>query len=280
MRSAGVVDSACGLGPHDHCCVIVTDPRELRPRVLEFLGEGLERRQRVAYVGRRPVDELLADLAQLDGLDDLLAAGALRVRSTSAVYEAAGVPVDPDAQVTHYASETTAALRDGFTGLRVAADATSQVRTPEQRDAFTRYEHLIDRYMARHPFSAMCAYRRDELPDDTISRLATLHPVLHGVAAPFQLFGSDSGALTLRGELDITTVELFEQALECVGRPEGSEVVVDFGGVAFVDHRALLTLARYARRHDVTVRLESEAAVVRRVVAALDITEIMTSVSP
>jgi len=42
--------------------------------------------------------------------------------------------VDPDAQVRTYAAATGAALAAGFTGLRVVAEATPLVRTPEQLD--------------------------------------------------------------------------------------------------------------------------------------------------
>jgi hypothetical protein len=111
---------------------------------------------------------------------------ALQVVSLDSTYTT-GTVVDPAAQVQLYAAATAEALDAGFTGLRVAAEVTQLVRTPAQLDAFARYEHLVDRYMATHPMSAMCSYDRGELGDDVIAQLACMHPCAHAGAAPFHL---------------------------------------------------------------------------------------------
>ncbi|WP_410574308.1 MEDS domain-containing protein [Amycolatopsis sp. cmx-4-61] len=63
------------------------------------------------------------------------ACGAVQVASVDATYTT-GTVVDPAGQVELYATATAEALAAGFTGFRVAAEATSLVRTPAQLDAF------------------------------------------------------------------------------------------------------------------------------------------------
>jgi hypothetical protein len=78
--------------------------------------------------------------------------------------------------VDTYLQATEQALSAGYRGLRVAADATDLARTRAQRDAFVRYEHLIDQGMADVPFSAMYAYDRRVL-GEAASELACAHPI-------------------------------------------------------------------------------------------------------
>ena len=105
--------------------------------------------------------------------------------------------VDPDAQVRAYAAATGAALAADFTGLRVVAEATPLVRTPEQLDAFARYEPMIDGYMVTHPFSAMCAYDRRILDESAIAQLACLHTSTNA-PVPFRLHGCEIGRASCR----------------------------------------------------------------------------------
>ena len=81
--------------------------------------------------------------------------------------------MNPERVAASMMAATEQALADGFGGLAVSGDATEQVRTPVQRDAFARYEFL-DRYMASHPLSALCGYGL-ELGNDTVTEFAMLH---------------------------------------------------------------------------------------------------------
>ncbi len=203
------------------------------------------------------VEKLVDDLKDLDGLDWALRRGAAQVKSLDAIYPGRTV-IKPAAQVQVYAAATEDARAAGFTGLRVAAEATPLVRTPRQLDAFARYEHLIDRYMASQPFSAMCAYHRGELGEETVAQLACLHPHTNSGTTEFWLHASSHAAVSLDGELDLATVDLFCLALERAElRPIGGELVIDATGLTFIDHRNLLALAAYARRSGAVAMLKT-----------------------
>ncbi|MEU4746903.1 MEDS domain-containing protein, partial [Actinosynnema sp. NPDC023658] len=179
--------------------------------------------------------------------------------------------------VRTYAAATEAALAAGFTGLRVAADATPLVRTPAQLDAFARYEHLVDRYLATHPMEAMCAYDRTRLGDDVVAQIACLHPRSAEDAAPFHLHAHAPAGTSavLDGELDLESHDLWPLALERADLPAGEDgIVIDATGLAFIDHRNLLALADHADRRGTTVVLRTPLSFPSHVLDVLGVTNV------
>ncbi|WP_447002157.1 MEDS domain-containing protein [Saccharothrix isguenensis] len=246
MRRSGLVDHTRGLGAHDHVCWRYDDVPEFDARVREFLLDGLRRGYRVRYVASGDINALVHDLRGIDGIDRALREGAAQVTSLEAMYPV-GAVVEPEAQVRAYAAATEAAVRDGYAGLRVAAEATPLVRTSQQLAAFARYEHLVDRYMAEHPFSAMCAYSSAEIDDSAFAQLACLHPNTNARLPGFRLHAVDDHVTALGGEVDSYTGGLFTQALDRIDlRLRDGELVLDATGLTFIDHNSLLRLADHA----------------------------------
>ena len=234
VRASAFVDDVAGLGAHDHVCWPFHDRDDFLTQAAAFLRDGIELGQRPLYVGR--------DAAAAADLGDLLDVDVVTTREMYGV----GYVADPSVQVEEYAAATEAALAAGFTGLRVAADATDLVRTPEQRDAFIRYEHLVDRRMRSMPFSAMCAYDVGELGPDAVSELACMHPVSRTGAVPFRLHASSEAGqhASIAGEVDGMCDGLFAAALRRLPVASDGPVVLDASRLEFVDHRALLALGR------------------------------------
>jgi hypothetical protein len=246
--------------PHQHVCFAYDDPATLAAHARGFLADGVAAGQRVWYVAPdRPAGT----------------PAGTRFVDIGAAYPG-GAVVDPDAQVAGYAAATRQALAEGCTGLRVMADATSLVRTPEQLAAFTRYEFLADRLSCDGPFAAMCAYDRRVIGDEAVSELAAVHASTND-PVPFHLRACPSadGTAALTGELDLSTGELLGTALERADlRPAGGEVVLAAGDLRFADHRALVRLDAYGARHGTTVVLRDAPGAVARLVALLDLTRV------
>lgn len=239
----------------------------------EFLHEGLATGERVGYVGSAPSERLIDELRAIDGMSEALDRGAAQVVSLPP----SGAVIEPAAQVRAYAEATAAALAAGFTGLRVAAEATQLVRTSEQLDAFARCEHLMDQYLADHPFSALCAYDGGQLGDDVIEQLACLHPTSNQDAIGFHLHASTTEDFsgTLSGELDLSTADLFTTALDRTALPlRGAELVVDARGLDFIDHRSLLRLFEHARRRAAPLVLHVSRSGPARIVNVLDVADV------
>jgi DcmR-like sensory protein/STAS domain-containing protein len=274
MRTTGVIENARGFGLHDHLCWAFDDQDDFRCRVREFLEEGLGLGQRVWYVAPGDVETLTNDLCDLDGMDLALRMGAAQVVSVDTAYPV-GTVIEPAAQVQAFVIAATQAVKAGFTGLRVAADITSLVRTSAQLDAFARYEYLVDRCIASQPLTGMCAYNRVELGADVIAQLACLHPHINRGTAQFRLHASHQAVASLNGELDMTTVELLSLALQRADlRPNGGELVVDAAGLTYIDHRALLMMAEHTRRAHATVVLRTAWGGAAPLVELLDLQEV------
>ncbi|MGQ0775469.1 MAG: MEDS domain-containing protein [Pseudonocardiales bacterium] len=255
MPVSGVTEAARSFNHHDHLCWAFDEFDEFHSRAVEFLADGLARGQRVWYVADGDPSTLWDGLRNLDETNQACGPGAVQVQSLGDRYPTGAVVV-PATQVQAYAAATEDALAAGFTGLRVAAEATPLVRTPEQLDAFARYEHLVDRYMTSQPFSALCAYNRAELGEETIAQLASLHPA--GSAPPFRLHACAHAAAALSGALDLTSHALLALALRRADlRPTGGELVLDATELDFIDHQSLLALAEYGRRRNAKVVLQT-----------------------
>lgn len=276
----GVTETARGFGPHDHLCWAYDDPAEFCSRAREFLADGLAQGQRVWYLGDCDTAAWWDGLRDLPAADRGRAPGAVRIDSLTDWAD--GVAVDPIGLVRTFAAGMQDALAAGFTGLRLVTEATLRLRTPEQLDAWACCELLADRYMMTLPFSAMCAYNRAELGEETIAQVACLHPTVNGDAAPFRLYSASGAAASLSGELDITSRDLFATALRRADlRPVGGELIIDATGLDFIDHRSLIILAAHARSCQATAVLRtglvSSAA---RMVEILGLRDVRVEVSP
>ncbi|HEV7979503.1 MEDS domain-containing protein [Amycolatopsis sp.] len=272
MNLSGEVVVAVGLGPHDHVCWAYDDPAVFRDRAVEFVTQAVAGGYRVFFVAD---DEFVrAHLAGFEAIQEAVRRGAVRIDSIAQRYTAGDV-IDPERQVEIYAAATESALAVGYAGLRAVADVTRLVGSPEQLDAFARYESLVDRYTAGQPFSALCAYNRTELGDEVIAQVACLHPKASAGATPFHLHAprdAEAGTLELSGELDLLSREVFPLALDRVdSRATESELVIDATGLRFVDHNSMLALSELADRREATVVLRTSGLMPARLVEILDL---------
>ena len=258
-----VMGSVDGFGPRDHLCLVYDDPATFATKAKAFLADGLAQGLQVRYVAAGSSDET-ADLREwLLGELAPDRADAVQVQSVRDTY-GLGHVVSGDEQVAAYADATSAALAAGFAGLRVAADATPLVVTPEQLDAFARYEYQIDRYMIGHPFSAMCGYDRAVLGVDAVAELACMHPVSNA-RTMFRWHAAESG-VALAGEIDRSVQTLFRKALHRTDLAQGEPVDMDVAGLDFVDHHAIAELDALGRQHQARIVLRNPGYLVARIV--------------
>ncbi|AGL17853.1 MEDS domain-containing protein [Actinoplanes sp. N902-109] len=246
-----------------HACLAYDDRAALEAAAHDFLAAGRAAGQQVRY---------LADEAPRgwDFEPELM--------RPAEHYPVGGV-IDPATGLARWAAATEAALAAGYTGLCVAADTTALVRTPEQLDAYVRYEHRVDRYVRANPFTAMCALDRRVLGDAVVADVACVHP--HS-DTPFRLFASGPGSTgaALAGELDAATRTRLEHALDRAELdPAGGELVLDAPGLTFVDHNTLLDLDAYARRRGTTVLLRTRLRSAARLADLLDLTALRVEIT-
>jgi DcmR-like sensory protein len=269
---SGEAVAAVGLGPHDHLCWAYDDPAVFRDRAVEFVTRAVADGYRVIYAAD---DEFArAHLAGFEAIQEAVRRGAVRIDSLAQRYTS-GEVIDAERQVEVYAEATESALAAGYAGLRVVADVTRLVGSPEHLDAFARYESLADRYMAGQAFSALCAYNRTELGEGVIAQVACLHQKASSGTTPFHLHalrGAEAGELELNGELDMVSRALFPLALERAdSRITGDELVIDATGLRFLDHNSMLAISELAERREATVVLRTSGLMPARLIEILEL---------
>lgn len=244
MRLSAVLNAVRELGVHDHAGWVYHDPAEFRADAARYLADGLSTGHRVMYVS----GDAGIGLPELPGLDAALATGQASIAAVSELYATDG-PVDPQRQVAAFVEAADTALADGWAGLRVVADVTALVRTPQQRAAWIQYEYLIDRCIAQHPLSGLCGFNGSLLTDGALAEVVCMHPAVNRGATEFRLYGGAGPdvSLALAGEIDLSNRNVFASALrQASPTPVGDALVVDASGLTFMDHRTLAGLAAQA----------------------------------
>ncbi|WP_165945314.1 MEDS domain-containing protein [Micromonospora sp. KC723] len=270
MTSAALLPGRSG-----HTCWAYDDPALFEARAREFLLAGLAAGDRVRYVTPESVPVVVERWRDVPRLRDALRTGVAEVCSVDDMYGSDGL--DVEAQLTSYTAMLEAALADGHTGWRVAADGTPLVIDPVRREGFARYEHLVDRYLRTRPMSAVCGYDRTRLDEETIEELACLHPTSDPGTSLFHLYPGDGG-LVLDGELDASNHGVFATALRRADHDPG-DLVIHAEGLRFIDYRSLLHLHRHAASHHRQVVLRTSLAPASRLVALLGLSRVRVEVT-
>lgn len=235
--------------------------------------------QRVAYLAGESVEQARAELNDVADFQDLPEAPAFAVSAVDEWYRAVQTATAAG-QVETYTAAARSAVADGYTGLRVAVEATGLAGTGPQREMFARYEHLVDRCMVDEPFAALCGYDGAELGTPAAAELACLHPQSSPQAAPFQWWAASDADMGLSGEIDIDSVDLFDATMaRTLPLLAGSQVVVDAHQLTYIDHRGLLALEGHARANNLQIVLHTKVPTVRRLAAALQLHAVRPTLS-
>lgn len=275
-RQHGVVASAAGLNPFAHLSWGYRDRAEFLSRAAEYISDGLNQNQLVEYVGEGSRSELAAELAGMPGIRQRLETGSIRMTPATDYY-----PLRPDSDVldseravANYAAAAERTISNGYTGFRAIVDATSVVRTCEQRDAMVRLEFLVDQQMAANPVSALCAYDLNQLGEHA-AELICLHPYVNHDAPSFRLYAQPDAGFALSGEIDAATDELFTATLHRTWRlTTGDPFIIDGQDLKFISHHQLLALDQCARSDRRQVVLRTNQRIPTRLAGILDLTHL------
>lgn len=247
VRNNGMHVELIGMAPHDHIGWVFSGPDQFAVLARKFLKDGAAMGERLIYVAEGPGSD------GPGGLDDLIDAGVLQVRSIAEIYGPSGI-VDAVRQRAVFAEALAQAQADGYAGIRVAADNTPLLNDERRFAAWLRWELVADRFMSENPVTGLCAFDRERVDIDRLRHTATLHPLLSSTSPmpQFQLF-ADDGSLYAEGDLDTSAVQRIAWALPHL--PVGTGVVIDLEVTTFVSNAAFRNLHRIAQTGiDVTIR--------------------------
>ena len=247
VRSSGLPSELADVENADHVCWAYEDDASFEEAAVRFLGAGLDRGERLLWVGDGMAERLGRAPGPLSAVDDLVARGTLELVSLSDGYAAARTS-SPEQQLAFYDRRTRQALAEGYSGLRVVAEVTRLASDPQHAADFVRWEHLADDYVAHGPgFSAFCAYRSADVPAAVVADAAAVHPLssVHGSPPLFRLWFED-GRIVVAGQVDTSASDRFRRLLGST-HVEGDVVTVDLSRLDFVDLAGTRVLASFAR---------------------------------
>lgn len=257
-RSHGIARSAAGLIQFAHLAWAYHDKEELAARAAEYAEDGIAAGQYVELVGLGSPEGLHGPFRRLTSsstVHQALESGRAGMRGIADYYQLAGEVVDAEASVARRVAASPSARAAGLNGTRIIVDCTATARTPQQRDAFARYEHLLDQQIIQQPMAALCAYDARALNLRAVAELACLHPYASPRTTPFQLYAERDAAFGLAGTLSDGSVALFIAALRRLGKPAGSELIIDARSATHIGQQALSALSRHAQALNVTAVL-------------------------
>lgn len=246
MTGLRTLERAVGLGPGDHASWAYDDVSELKSACVDYFTDGLNRGERLMYVGARALEALVDDLADLPQRDLLLEDGALTVHTLGEHLN------DPDALVPEVQLEARRqiaqdALAAGYSGLRVVGDITELAVRPDLIDPLVEFELVVDRAMSTTSVTTLCALDRQRA-GERWRQVSALHAIQHspGRNASFALRKSDA-ALSLVGEIDIACAKDLDALLDHLLRTTSGDLAFELSGLEFIDVAGTRRLALFRR---------------------------------
>lgn len=265
------------LRPGDHACSWYSTDDHRDAVAAPFVAAGLLAEERVLYLHAESSPCAVIDMIRRDGTDaeGAIADGSLTVRPANEVYRPDG-RFDADRMLARLADEADEALRDGFSGLRIAAEM-SWAATGD--DDLGDYEHRANDTFGRAALTAVCLYDRREFGHGSPSPGGAhgLHvwpdAPSYGCSLAITITETrDPYGIRLEGEVDFATSVVLADALTRIVDSADGDVHVDLSGLRFIDVGAARLLARAARQLGTSraLVLESPSRAVRRLLKILD----------
>jgi anti-anti-sigma factor len=290
VRASGLLNEPAGVEDADHVCWAYTDDAAFEEAAVRFLRAGLDRGERLLWVGDGAADRLRRAGGDLADVDRLRARGALTTLAVDEGYALDG-SFSPAEQRDFYATATRQALDDGFAGLRAVAEVTVLAGDGRRGEDFLRWETVCDGLVATGAgLSVFCAYSVADLPPGVVDDAAAVHPVasVPGPAPAFRLWSerdADGRRVAVAGEIDVVAADRFQRLLEST-HVDVPVLTLDLSRVAFIDlagARAVASVARAVTARGGRLVLEGASRLFRRmwrIIGFADVAEVSFTERP
>jgi anti-anti-sigma factor len=255
VRASRLLGEPAGVEDADHVCWAYDDgavgDAAFEDAAVRFLRSGLDRGDRLMWVGDGAEERLRRAGGALGDVDGLRARGALELVPVSGAY-ATATTFSPAEQFVFYGDRAREARAEGYAGIRVVAEVTALAAHPQHCADFVRWEHLADDLAASGSgFSALCAYRAADVDGRVLADAAAVHPVssVPGAAPPFRLWfehDEQGGRIAVAGEVDVVAADRFRRLLEGT-HVDAPVLVVDLSQVTFIDLAGARAVAAVGR---------------------------------
>lgn len=163
----------------DHVCTLFSSQNEQLSAAIEYIRQGLERRERCLYVcGEQTPDDFRAALRNADiAVDREEARGAL-VLLTKETGHLKGGSFNASRMISMLRSAVESALGDGFEGLCAAGDMTWLLDEAPGSEELAEYEALLNHFYQNNKALGLCQYNRRRLPAAILDHGMATHPTI------------------------------------------------------------------------------------------------------
>jgi anti-anti-sigma factor len=239
--AARALAGVCG---GDHVCCVFGSEAEQQGLVARFARDALARGERLLYMSDRTDEATVRGFLDVAGVDSVrcLASGQLQIGSAREVYGAPG-GFDPGGQIAHFEAEKRTAHADGFSGLAAMAEMSWALNDPSMWNSLVWYEREVQQVFAAADVRGVCQYDRRLFPPELLEEAIAAHELavgLKGGSSHARWRGltiresADRDGIGISGELDFAASPYVSARLAEHLRG-GEDIVVDVGGLSFVD---------------------------------------------
>ncbi len=176
MKGLELIPEFDDLRPGDHLCLLYRSGEEMREVVSAYLHTGLEREEKVMFVGDPAWERTLCeDLAGAGwDVEVLKESGRLAFTSSDDVYTPSG-SFHPRATLDFWKKEVENLSRGEWKALRVAGDMSWALKSPGDMEALAAYEAEVNRLPGGEDCVLLCCYDARSFPPEVLLDMLRTH---------------------------------------------------------------------------------------------------------
>jgi signal transduction histidine kinase len=162
----------------DHVCCIYNTDEEHRKLLAPFMSKGLKSNEKTFYIVDTRTSKIVFDYLTGEGLavEDYLSAGKMSVLTYQETYMKGDV-FDPDKMISLLESETSKALAEGYSALRVTGEMTWALRGLPGSEKLMEYESKLNNFFPTHKVVAICQYDARRFSPEILLKVLATHPL-------------------------------------------------------------------------------------------------------
>jgi DcmR-like sensory protein len=171
----------------DHVCTLFSSPEEQMSAAIEYVQQGLDRRERCLYVCSEQTPAEFRTALERAGIDVSREEerGAL-VLLTKETAHLAGGTFKAARMIGLLRTAVEDALKDGFEGLCAAGDMTWLLDEAPGSEEIAEYEALLNHFYKNNRALGLCQYNCRKLPANFLDHGIATHPTIR-IAGPILL---------------------------------------------------------------------------------------------
>jgi anti-anti-sigma factor len=269
-------------------CLLYEENADRDSYVGDFVREGLEAGEKVLFVTRGGVPDVLEMMAGREfDASEFVDSGQLSVRGCNETYLGGSGRFEAQAMLECIRGEVRAAEADGYPRVRVTGDLSwASPSVPGFHELF-EYERAVDQLYRETGAISVCQYDTRQLEPTSLTDAVQSHravvsqrnqEVLETPLLTLLAITRDAdGVLSLYGDVDDSNLGEFEAAMAAAIDSSGA-VVLDLTHLQFIDVAGLRVLERQATRLSSggnRLVLASPPAFLQRVMEVLDMDGLM-----